>query len=464
MNKPARVVLAVVVAALLAGDVAGYRHATRSQYPSHWDARVADLVKFVEGARHLRYDHPVPVEFLSEAEYKKQNGTSPDQLSAADKRDLRTFEGEAHALGLLGRDVDLVKQLNTLGSSGTLAYYDDQAEKVVVRGTKIDVATRVTLAHELTHALQDQNFDISRKFSTDGANSFFDALIEGDAVRIENQYVDSLSRSEQNEYYREDDAERSKAQDELAGVPPSLLQLFGAPYDLGEPLTRFVVEQQGVAGLNKLFRHPADSDEGLLDALAATSGEHRQKVAVPALQPGETRTDKGDFGVVPWYVVLSSFVDQPTALAAVDGWGGDSYVGYRKNNRPCIRIAFQGDTPNDNAEMTNALNQWKAAFTENTVQVVAMANGVQLDACEPNVVPTPRADAANSMELPATRLELLDVFVQSNVPAKTADCMARHIVTTIPLDKLNSDSNADQQQLFNIGQQIGRACASGQLS
>ena len=45
-----------------------------------------------------------------------------------------------------------------------LAFYDPDAKEVVIRGgTKfLDVPHRVVLAHELTHVLQDQHFDLNR--------------------------------------------------------------------------------------------------------------------------------------------------------------------------------------------------------------------------------------------------------------------------------------------------------------
>ena len=463
MNRTLRVVLGAVVAVLLAGDAAAYTQIDASDYPSHWDPRIAKLVTFVEDARHLRFDHPVPVEFLSEAEYKKTNQTDASKLSPQEKQDLRTFEGQAHALGLVGKDVDLLKQLNTLSSEGTLAYYDDGAEKMVIRGTQLNVSLRVTVVHELTHALQDQNFDIGRDLASDGADSFFQGIIEGDATRIENAYIDSLSDSDQDEYYAEDDASRSDADTSLAGVPPALLELFGAPYDLGEPLTELVVDQRHVQGLNKLFRHPPDSDEGLVNPFAALDGEHAKKVKRPALKAGERKTDTGDFGVVPWFVVLSSYVDPHVALAAVDGWGGDSYVGYRKDGRPCIRIAFEGDTPNDVVEMTTALTQWKAAFTENSVQVSSTPGRVELDTCEPNAVPKARADSENALALPVTRLALLNELSTSNIPRPLAECVTRNILATVPLSTLTSDSDADAQRVFGAAQQIARGCQSGQL-
>ena len=63
-----------------------------------------------------------------------------------------------------------------------------------MRGTTLDVAHRVTLAHELTHVLQDQHFDLTKLqkqacASDTGDPAAFKALVEGDAVRIQHDYL-----------------------------------------------------------------------------------------------------------------------------------------------------------------------------------------------------------------------------------------------------------------------------------
>jgi hypothetical protein len=456
--------IAVVIALILVADVAALFTIEKGSYPSHWDSRVAKLARFVEDTRHLRYDHPVKVEFLTEEEYKKTQTTGEGELSAQDKREIAVFEGQAHALGLMGRTTSLLDQTNAIAAGGTLAYYDDQAEKMVIRGTELTVGLRVTIVHELTHALQDQAFDLSRQFDTDGANSIFQALTEGDAVRIEDEYVNSLDDNEQQAYFDEQDQSQGDVQTALADVAPGLLALFDAPYALGEPLTTLIANERGVHKLDALFRTPPASDEGMFNAFAILDGQTPKKVSEPALRPGEKKTDSGDFGSVAWYLVLSSFIDQRVAMTAVDGWGGDAYVGYRKNNRPCIRIAFEGDTATDTAEMAAALGQWKSAFTENTATVTPTPTGVELDACEPNVVPKPRPDSADALSLPAFRLGLLTTVLDQGLPRKTSECVVRHFVSQVPLDKLNSGTDADQRLLFTLGQQIGRGCAAGQLT
>jgi hypothetical protein len=64
--------------------------------------------------------------------------------------------------------------------------------------------------------------------------------------------------------------------------------------------------------------------------------------------------DAGDLGAITWYLLLAERLDPRTALRAVDGWGGDSYVIYRSQGRFCVRAAFQGDDLSETAEMERA--------------------------------------------------------------------------------------------------------------
>src|SRR5262245_56655055 len=52
-------------------------------------------------------------------------------------------------------DFDLLKANEDLVDAGTAAFYGPDTQRVAVRGTDMTVEVRVTLAHELTHVLQE---------------------------------------------------------------------------------------------------------------------------------------------------------------------------------------------------------------------------------------------------------------------------------------------------------------------
>ena len=82
---------------------------------------------------------------------------------------------------------------------------------------------------------------------------------------------------------------------------------------------------------------------------------------MPKLEDGEKKFDSGEFGALAWYLMLAERLPLQDALATVDGWGGDAYVGFKRNGNSCARMAYDGDTPQDTKRMLSALRRWSAA-------------------------------------------------------------------------------------------------------
>ena len=224
--EPSRSIAIVVFAALLAlaaGTGFVTASAGRSWFPSRWDARVAPIADEVARLRGLDFLHPVPIEYLSPADFEKRLGTDGN-VSASERAEVEREESVFRSLGLIGGKVDLLKAYDTSASSSTLAYYDPARQDIIVRGTTLDAEHRVTIAHELTHVLQDQHFDLRKlqKAARDSDTTDSDALtalVEGDAVRIQDDYLARLPPADQKEYQREYDAEGTRIGKETASVP-----------------------------------------------------------------------------------------------------------------------------------------------------------------------------------------------------------------------------------------------------
>ena len=197
------VVLALVAAGLAAVFVLrGDDGPKGPPHPSTWDPQVQPYVDFVEKERDLKFAHPVYVDFLTEEEFKGQVTADRDDLSKDDLKELEQATGLLRAMGVVEGDVDLFDQLNELQGQGIIGFYSYDDERLRIRGTELTPAVESTLVHELTHALQDQNFDLGARLeklakaddtNSSAAESGFDSLVEGDARRIETAWRDSLS-------------------------------------------------------------------------------------------------------------------------------------------------------------------------------------------------------------------------------------------------------------------------------
>jgi hypothetical protein len=273
------------------------------------------------------------------------------------------------------------------------------------------VNLRVTLAHEFVHVLQDQWFGVGRKrtskFKTSGESSAFRTVLEGDAMRIEQQYVDSLAADDKAQFTLANQEGVDTANSALADVPVALRALQLAPYQFGPPFVELLDADGKQAAVDTALRTPPTTDEQLLDPsryLARESALEVEKPALPEGVPKDGEVDSGDFGAFTWLLVLAERIDPLVALQAVDGWGGDAYVAYTQDGKTCMRMAWLGDTSTDDQEMRDALNQWVAAMPAGAASVTSDGGVVQVQACDPGADAVALNNRAlDVLQLPATR-------------------------------------------------------------
>ena len=122
------------------------------------DATLAELARFVEAERGLAFQKPVTVEVLDDDQFEAR-------LRATSQKDAEELRKQAQALQALGfvDDVNEVEAgMDALLAAGVLGFYDPETDELVVRGGDLSPMTRRTVAHELTHALDDQWFDLAK--------------------------------------------------------------------------------------------------------------------------------------------------------------------------------------------------------------------------------------------------------------------------------------------------------------
>jgi len=356
-------------------------------YPDEWDSRVSDLVDFVESERGLDFDHPVPVEFLSDEEYSSETRIDESTVTDADRTAMEEDSATLVALGLVPADLDLLEAGNDLTDSGTLAFYDPTRERVVVRGDDLTPALRGTLVHELTHVLQDQHFDLEQPppTNTAGAYEAQAAIVEGDAMRIETAWVDTLSAADQDTYWNDNMSAGDASEEDLAAVPGALQAQFAAPYAFGEPLVTLLALSGGNDEVDRAFEDPPVTSEQLIDPRALFAGDEAVDVDTPEIPDGGDRLGRaGELGATTLLVALAERIDAFQALDAVDGWGGDSAVAYKLDGRTCLSARLVGDTPADTEELYQALDAWAATGPASVTSVAAEGDQIVLESCSPD--------------------------------------------------------------------------------
>jgi hypothetical protein len=321
--------------------------------------------------------------------------------------------------------------------------------------------------HELTHALQDQHFDLNemRDVGDDDSLSAITALIEGDASRVETAWVTRLGTADQRAYERQN--ARLNAGADFDEIPPVVRILFGAPYQFGPALIEVLRAEGGQAAIDRAFTRPPTTDEHLFDPATYLDDDRAAKVDEPEVPRGAEEVDTGTFGPLGWYVTLSEHIDAHTALRATDGWGGDAYVSYRtRDDELCTRIQYEGDTATDGTEMRSALTQWIDALPAGTATLRTADDNLLLESCDPGVgAKVATGDSMRAIALPVTRVEIVQVMVESGASIDVASCIADGIVGSASLtdladpDAAQFRSPAGQQRIAAIAAECRRAPA-----
>jgi hypothetical protein len=459
---------ALAALAALCGGVRLWSAIRPSPYPDHWDERVQPIVDVVEKRRGLEFEHPVPVDFLSEHDFDDRVGGDLERLPGADRRSLEQFASTYRALGLIqGAPGDVLDSLYDLSvGGGILAYYDNEKEEIVLRGKQLDTGDEVTVAHELTHALQDQHFDLGRlqeDAESDLQSTALLALIEGDAVRTQFEYVDTLAADVQAAYVSGNQAEFAEYESGLPADVPEILRVgTSMPYDLG-PAFVGAVAASGEGLVDEAFVVPPVTDEHVLDPEAFLAGDEPEPVYAPALADDERKRGRRQpLGALGWYYVLASRIDTAVALQAVEGWGGDDMVGFERDGETCVRLAFTGDTPDDTAEMAEALDQWAARMPLGATSVDRGVDQVDVTACAPgSAAPAPNS-VLQAHEILVARAILYTSFVTDG----TTEEDARSASNALALDPAVRSTvlmpgEPTNAQLADLQEQVAAALEAG---
>jgi len=323
--------------------------------PQDLDSVVNDIERFVEQQRGLTFKNKVDVHLAGDGEFQDRllKDFDEERPSLLEQQEVLT------ALGLITPGTDVVADSKSLLEIGVVGFYDPKTKQLVVRGTSLTPYVREVLAHELTHALDDQYFDLNRPEldNPDDETGFgFLGLTEGDARRVEDAYVASLSQQEQRQALQEEQDLISQ-HPEVFRLPPILITLLQAPYEEGEPFVGHVADSGGQAAVNQAFQTPPTTSEQILDPQKFTSGEGA--VAVPPPAPDGKVSNVGVLGELLIREMLTGGLGFSGNDAAVEGWGGDKYVTWTNaSGASCLRDTFVGDSPADTAELVDALTGW----------------------------------------------------------------------------------------------------------
>jgi len=222
----------------------------------------------------------------------------------------------------------------------------------------------MTLAHEYTHALQDQHYDLQKLLpskSTDDDRDFgVRSLVEGDATISGLLYAQRFMS--QQDYQKMLDESKNAPTDVIDRAPRYIRDSLYFPYEQGVQFVITLGILNGYGPINKALHDPPVSSEQILHPEKYTDNPRDlpKPVALPPLTDtlgtGWTMPLNGTLGEFDLQVMLeeNNATDADTAAA---GWGGGVYNYYENGDKSLAIFNTVWDTKKDADEFDIAINE-----------------------------------------------------------------------------------------------------------
>src|SRR5829696_2755630 len=284
--------------------------------------------------------------------------TTPAEMHAAEMV-LRAF-------GLAPQDFAYRPFLIKLLKEQVAGYYDPKAQQFYLADWIELDGQKPVMAHELTHALQDQHFNLKRfeKWPKGDSDAELAAhtLIEGDATLAMTLYM-AKNPLIALAFIRSLGAQEA-ASEQFKQAPRAVRFSLLFPYEEGSAWATQLYKRGGWEMVSQAFTRLPQSSEQILHAEKYFSYEAPEKLTLPdfksVLGPSWKRVESDVNGEWGYYLILDEYINDATeSKRAAAGWGGDRFVIYESAQPGGTFVAqlTAWDTPEDAREFFEAYSK-----------------------------------------------------------------------------------------------------------
>jgi hypothetical protein len=350
--------------------------------PASVAAQMDRIQEQVLGYRNLPLKYTLKRDMMSEAQLK--DVVTNDFFADYTAEDAKKDAIELNVMGLLPANFDLHQFYLDLYSEQIAGYYDSKTKDMYVIGTEFKGPERITYAHEFTHVLQDQSFDLEKLTSEDKCKADSEycaavtALIEGDATLSEQVwFLANGTEQDRNEITQFYDTYKSPVYD---SAPAYMKQDFLFAYTQGFDFVYSIYNKGKWDAVNNAFVNLPVTTEQILHP-EKYPNEKPVKIdlgdVTGKLNADWSEYDRTAMGEWYTYLVLSQGTDasfrlpDDEAKKASAGWGGDEYdfLINDKTGKTALLWVTTWDTQKDASEFfTSSKNygtaRWGAVSTQ----------------------------------------------------------------------------------------------------
>ncbi|QLG60804.1 Hvo_1808 family surface protein [Halorarum salinum] len=298
---------------------------------------VARSMARVEYVREEEFDETVPVEILSREEYRNQT-----EGRMGDRPEYNRWNDQVwEAMFVVGEDTGSAEAIGETQGTSVAGFYSPRDDEIkIITGTPEEpTVSNATLVHELVHALQDQQYDLTNETytaHTQDGDLGVNGVVEGEANYVESRYSERCG--EEWNCVETPDSGGGDGGNPNLGV---LLTIFN-PYSDGPVYVNELVQEGGWDAFEERFEDPPRSSEQIIHV---TDEEPESMEFEDTARNGwETYPDRGQNG--------SDTVGE-ASIFAMFWYQASQYGADTVNPRTLFDVENEYDTYNYDAEPSN---------------------------------------------------------------------------------------------------------------
>jgi len=342
---------------------------------------IADVMKEVERLRGFDYAHPVVAQPVEQQEIAEDLVAYADVAYPRQQYERRSLAWDT--IGVIPDGTSLRAAYENYGSSQVIGYYDTLTGELKFIGSQSPTPLeRITLAHELTHAIDDQRFgleqlDLLGAECRDEQSAAAIAVVEGNATFFMLRWAETFLTPEEQVRVGIEAAQQVTSTE---GIPPFIVQLQAWSYDQGLRFIGALESRGGVDAVDTAFEDFPVSTEQIIHPerypndvptpvdVADLSGE---------LGDGWEDLDVMTIGEAWLSLALDLRLDGSEAREATAGWDGGVYRAWSDGRDAAVLLSTEWDSEADAQEFAAAMQQW--IFAGEDLGTVLEPDGTSVD-------------------------------------------------------------------------------------
>jgi len=341
--------IAILIASTGVVDSISRQILEKDEYKLRTEQLLKDVIEKIQEIRELPFPWQVEIEVITISWAKENWGRS---YAEADRESIIREERIYKSLFMMHENASLYEARVEWAGAFVAAVW--QGKIYVVReyfNPWNSPGAEKTLAHELTHILQEKYFQLQDIPTFDGGKAKA-ALIEGDACLMEEVYVSQYEEPVLlvgiNSAFPEAELRLTELS---ASIPDSISRLNYFPYEYGLKFTKALYAKGGWSTVNEAYKAPPTTTEQIMHPEKYFTNEDAQEAEEPSIKEDGWQKMKDErFGEYFILVMLANWIPWNEAEKAAEGWGGDNFSYYERGEDYILTWNITWDSVEDASE------------------------------------------------------------------------------------------------------------------